>query len=110
MSTTDEALILLHPRDNVLVTTRSLAAGTELRVEGEPVQLEHDLAVGHKLARSPLGRGEKVFKYGAPIGSMLGAVARGEWVHMHNMTSDYLASHTRERPDRPAGVSEESRS
>ena len=42
-----------------------------------------------------LAIGDKVIKYGAPIGSMTAAADTGDWVHMHNMKSDYIASHTR---------------
>ena len=54
------------------------------------------VAVGHKVARHALTPGDKVLKYGAPIGSMTSAAEPGEWVHMHNMKSDYIASHTRD--------------
>ncbi|WP_347330147.1 UxaA family hydrolase [Marinimicrobium locisalis] len=96
-----EALILLHPSDNVLVATRTLRAGTRVVVGERPLELPQPLGVGHKMARWDMAQGEKVFKYGAPIGSLLAPVAAGAWVHMHNMTSDYLASHTRRREDRP---------
>lgn len=95
-----ETLILLHPSDNVLVATRSLTAGTRVTVAEHSLVLLEPLAVGHKLARWDMAQGEKIIKYGAPIGSLLAPVAAGAWVHMHNMTSDYLASHTRRRDDR----------
>ena len=43
-----------------------------------------------------LGAGDKVVKYGAPIGSIVNPTAIGGWVHVHTMKSDYIASHTRE--------------
>lgn len=90
-----DALILLHPDDNVLVTTRSLPEGTEITLDGQALVLNSALPVGHKLARHALAAGDRVLKYGVPIGSLLAPVARGDWVHMHNLSSDYLASHTR---------------
>ncbi|HEY7886453.1 MAG TPA: UxaA family hydrolase [Cellvibrionaceae bacterium] len=89
-------LILLHPDDNILVTVASLPAGTEVDIDGSRYVLSQALAVGHKMARRTMAAGEKIFKYGAPIGSLTQQVAAGEWVHMHNMQSDYLASHTRQ--------------
>lgn len=89
-------LILLHPDDNILVTVASLSAGTEISIDGEQQVISQALAVGHKVARRDMDVGEKIIKYGAPIGSLTQAVAVGEWVHMHNMQSDYLASHTRQ--------------
>ncbi len=105
-----DALILLHPDDNVLVTTRSLPEGTPITLDGQPLVLSGALPVGHKLARHALAAGDKIFKYGVPIGSLLAPVARGEWVHMHNMTSDYLASHTRQSGNQAAPSSQESHS
>ena len=36
-------------------------------------------------------------KYGVSIGSALQGIHPGEHVHLHNMKSDYLPPHTRER-------------
>jgi hypothetical protein len=88
--------ILLHPDDNVLVLAAPVRRGERLTIDGQPVVATADVAVGHKLARRALTAGDKVFKYGAPIGSMTAAAAAGEHVHLHNMKSDYIASHTRQ--------------
>ncbi|EZP51105.1 aldo/keto reductase [Sphingomonas sp. RIT328] len=88
-------LILLHPDDNVMICVAPIAAGDVLPIGGGTVPAREGITVGHKLARVPLSPGDKVIKYGAPIGSMTAAAATGEWVHMHNMKSDYIASHTR---------------
>ena len=50
------------------------------------------MPLGHKLARRPIAPGEKVRKYGAPIGTATRAIAAGEHVHVHNLASDYTAS------------------
>ncbi|WP_114952812.1 UxaA family hydrolase [Sphingosinicella terrae] len=88
-------LILLDPRDNVLVCTAPIAAGEALPIDGAVVAAPEDVAVGHKVARVDLADGEKVLKYGAPIGSMKAAAAKGAWIHMHNMKSDYIPTHDR---------------
>jgi hypothetical protein len=88
--------ILLHPDDNVLVLSAPVRAGDRLTIDGQVVIASADVAVGHKLARRPLAVGDKVLKYGAPIGSMTAPAAAGEHVHLHNMKSDYIASHTRQ--------------
>jgi D-threo-aldose 1-dehydrogenase len=89
-------LILLHPDDNVLVVVAPVAAGDPLPVAGGTVPAREGITVGHKIARHALKPGDKVIKYGAPIGSMIAAVEPGEWVHMHNMKSDYIAAHMRD--------------
>ena len=88
-------LILLHPDDNVLICVAPIAAGDVLPIGGGTVPAREGITVGHKIARVSLAIGDKVIKYGAPIGSMTAAADTGDWVHMHNMKSDYIASHTR---------------
>lgn len=95
MSQSESRLILLHPDDNVLICVSPIEAGDMLLIGGGIVPAREGITVGHKLARGPLSAGDKVIKYGAPIGSMTAAAQPGDWVHMHNMKSDYISSHTR---------------
>lgn len=88
-------VVLLHPDDNVLISVVSLSSGSVVAFDGREYRISQDLALGHKLARSDLPAGTKVVRYGAPIGSLYCDVKAGEWVHMHNLKSDYLASHSR---------------
>lgn len=88
--------LLLHPNDNVLVCRAHAYAGQAITIDGATVTLPCDVDVGHKIARRALRAGDKVIKYGAPIGSMTADAAAADHIHMHNMQSDYIASHTRE--------------
>jgi (2R)-sulfolactate sulfo-lyase subunit alpha len=90
------AAILLHPEDNVLVCRTPIRAGDEMHIDGLAVVIRDHIEVGHKIARRPILPGEKIIKYGAPIGSATAPVEIGGHVHLHNMKSDYIASHTRE--------------
>nr|WP_200918755.1 UxaA family hydrolase [Sphingomonas sp. Leaf231] len=78
-----------------MICVAPIAAGDLLPVSGGTIPAREGVTVGHKIARTPLRAGDKVIKYGAPIGSMTDAAGAGQWVHMHNMKSDYIASHTR---------------
>jgi len=89
------SLILLHPDDNVLVLSAPVQAGQSLMIDGRTAIADANVGVGHKLARHALAPGDKVLKYGAPIGSITAPVTAGGHVHLHNMKSDYIASHTR---------------
>jgi hypothetical protein len=89
---TDRRLLLLHADDNVLVTRAPIAAGELIQIGGASVTLARAMPLGHKLARRPIAVGEKVRKYGAPIGTATSDIATGEHVHMHNIASDYTAS------------------
>lgn len=40
---------------------------------------------GHKFALRDIAKGEKVIKYGAPIGIATKDIAEGDWVHVHNV-------------------------
>jgi len=93
-------VILLHPNDNILVCVKHISIGDVLLIDGETITSAAAIDVGHKIARAALTAGAKVYRYGAPIGSMTDAVAQGEHVHMHNMKSDYLPSHTRSRQNK----------
>jgi (2R)-sulfolactate sulfo-lyase subunit alpha len=92
-------LLLLHPDDNILVARRDIPAGERVDIDGESFAMPAAVELGHKLARRALAADARVLKYGAPIGSMKTAVARGEHVHMHNLKSDYIPSTTREGSD-----------
>jgi hypothetical protein len=89
-------VILLHPDDNVLVCRADVAAGQLLRIDGSDVPARTAVGVGHKIARRNLAVGDRVSKYGALIGSMTASVVAGEHIHLHNMKSDYIATHTRD--------------
>jgi len=92
-------LILLHPDDNVLVCVQPIAAGDPLPVSGGTVPAREGITIGHKVARNSLQPGDRVIKYGAAIGSMTAPAEAGEWIHMHNMQSDYIPTHTRQAGD-----------
>lgn len=93
---TAPAAILLNTEDNVLVCCRTVATGERVTADQTEIVAQEDVAIGHKLARKALAAGDKVIKYGMPIGSMTAPVEAGGWVHMHNMKSDYISAHTRE--------------
>lgn len=91
---TDSRLILLSPQDNCLIAAARLEAGTQVEIEGERVTLAKAIDLGHKVARGAIQKDEKVLRYGAVIGHVTEAVARGEHLHTHNLESDYLPTYT----------------
>lgn len=88
--------ILLSPQDNIVVLTRSVAAGSAVVIGDREYSLARSLGLGHKLAAREIRSGEKVVKYGAPIGSATCDIPAGAHVHLHNMKSDYLPTFTLE--------------
>jgi altronate dehydratase small subunit len=69
-------------------------------VEGTPAFVPARLPLGHKVAMRAIAPGEKIFKYGAPIGSAKCAISTGEHVHTQNLQSDYLPTWLREDQQR----------
>jgi hypothetical protein len=45
---------------------------------------------GHKMALRPIAAGDKILKFGVPVGSATTLIEAGGHVHMHNVKSDYL--------------------
>ncbi|HEU4654977.1 MAG TPA: UxaA family hydrolase [Steroidobacteraceae bacterium] len=97
-------LLLLHPDDNSLVARRSLEAGEEVVIDGEAIRMPQAIALGHKVARRALAAGTEILKYGAPIGSTTKSVMKGEHLHLHNLKSDYIATHTRQATSGSTGT------
>ena len=90
------AVIQLTPTDNVVVCCRDIEAGESIATDHQEFMVTVRVPLGHKLALIPLKAGDKVVKYGMAIGSMTADAAPGEWIHMHNMKSDYMPAHLRD--------------
>jgi len=86
--------IRLFPSDNVLVLTRSFEAGETIELGDIHRTLQTPIGLGHKIAACAISPGEKILKYGAPIGSATAPIEPGEHIHLHNMKSDYLPTFT----------------
>lgn len=87
-------VLRLSPKDNVGVVTGTVAAGQTLPYEDATLTITDAITLGHKVALCAIKAGEKIFKYGAPIGSAKVDLAPGQHVHTHNMKSDYLPTYT----------------
>lgn len=91
---TDPRVMVLAPGDNVAVAKSDLSAGTTVEVMGQRVTLKAKILTGHKFAFKPVRKGERIVKYGAPIGKALADIAAGEYMHIHNVASDYIPTYT----------------
>ncbi len=77
--------IKIHPADKVAVALSPLKKGTEIQLDGQTVTLTEDIPQGHKFALTDIAEGESVIKYGNPIGVAKTDIAKGSWIHTHNM-------------------------
>lgn len=98
-----DRFLLLAPEDNILICVQSVPRGEVVEIEGATVALREAIDVGHKVARVPLAAGDKVLRYGFPIGTMTAAAAPGDHVHNHNLVSDYLPAHGRDAVRKETG-------
>lgn len=87
-------LLRISEEDNVYVLLRSLNAGARLRLGERTVVIEDSLELGHKIAACNIAAGQKIVKYGAPIGSATRDIRAGEHVHLHNIKSDYIPTYS----------------
>lgn len=89
-----DLLLRISEEDNVYVLLRSLPAGTCLHLGDRKIVCETSLELGHKIAACDIAAGQKIFKYGAPIGSATRDIRTGEHVHLQNIKSDYIPTYT----------------
>ncbi len=94
MDDLDPRLLLISPEDNIAVLRANVRAGEALRIGDAEYALGMHAGYGHKIAVRPIATGEKVLKYGAPVGSATRDIAVGDYVHIHNMQSDYIPTYT----------------
>jgi hypothetical protein len=66
-----------------------------LEINGQTISLGVAVGLGPKLAARDIAPGEKIIKYGVPIGSATIAIPAGGHIHLHNMKSDYLPTYLR---------------
>lgn len=79
--------IQINPADNVgvVLDDNGLARGECISIGGVTVLLDEDIKRGHKFALTPIKMGERVIKYGYPIGFATSDIGEGEWIHSHNL-------------------------
>jgi hypothetical protein len=93
----DTRVLQISPEDNIAAAVVTLKKGDTITLQGQAVTVPVDVPRGHKLAIVPIKAGTKILKYGAPIGTATRDIAAGEYVHSHNLKSDYLPPGGRDR-------------
>ena len=89
----EELKLVLHvdEKDNVAtIFANGVTDGTEVEVrdksgKAERVKVIGDVPFGHKIAVVPIAKGENIVKYGETIGRANTGIAKGEYVHVHNL-------------------------
>jgi altronate dehydratase len=83
-----DALIRLHPDDDVAVVRRRILAGESA---GE-LTFQGSIPAAHKVALRPLAQGTPVRKYGQFIGRASMDIPAGAHVHVHNLDTGELST------------------
>jgi len=88
--------ITMDARDNVATALGELHPGDEVEVLStarevvQTVCANDSLPLGHKLALADIKSGADIIKYGAKIGRASKDINTGDYVHIHNVTSDRM--------------------
>lgn len=83
----------VHDSDNVAtIFAEDISDGAEVEVRDKKgnmdlVTVSGTVPYGHKIAVAPIRQGELIRKYGEEIGIATRDIARGEYVHVHNLDS-----------------------
>ena len=85
-------LILLSEQDNVGVAIRDIEPGTQVGVNDYQLVSRDTVPLGHKMALRQIEMGQKIIKFGVPVGSATQVIPAGAHVHIHNVKSDYLTN------------------
>lgn len=92
---------VVEPADNVGTLIRETEQGETLEIQVDDevitVTLNDAIPFGHKVALRDIAENETIVKYGESIGYASEDIEAGDWVHVHNVESNYgrgdLADH-----------------
>ncbi|MBP2630141.1 MAG: altronate dehydratase [Firmicutes bacterium] len=82
-----QQLIRINLKDNVAVAVSSLKKGEVVKSNEMQIIISEDIGAGQKVAVASIAKSADVIKYGFPIGLATCDIAKGEWVHTHNVKS-----------------------
>lgn len=82
----------IDPQDNVATALCDCAVG-EHEILGESelksIPCNETIRAGHKVALKAISSDQPVLKYGVCIGNTTAQIRPGDWVHLHNMRSNF---------------------
>ena len=80
----------IQAADNVATLLDDAVAGTVLitGAGSDAIVVMESISRGHKIALQDIAVGAAVVKFGVRIGHATKPIARGAWVHLHNLASD----------------------
>ncbi len=86
-------MIVLAAEDNVGIALSGIAAGEDASDgRGRAIHSLEDVPQGHKIALLPIAAGDRIIRFGVPVGLAASAIGAGRLVHVHNVKSQYLTN------------------
>lgn len=85
-----KSYIVMNSRDNCATALKDLPKHTQLQVNEIIIIVNENISLGHKFALKDIKEGDLVKKYGHSIGIATGEIKKGDWIHTHNLVSQYL--------------------
>ena len=85
-------LFIIDDRDNVATALSQLKKGSIIQLnnmENSQIVIKDSILEGHKIAIKIIEDKDNIIKYGISIGESTRKINIGEWVHLHNMKSNY---------------------
>ena len=79
--------IRIHLADDVAVAVEPVHAGDRVEIGDATITARGEIPAGHKIALRDISSGEEIRKYGFPIGRATSDIARGDWIHSHNLAT-----------------------
>ena len=90
MTTSDisaKRAILINSLDSVATAIKPISKGEKVTLGNKEITVCSDIPFAHKFALKDVLLGDRVIKYGEPIGVATTDISTGEHVHTHNLES-----------------------
>ncbi len=78
----------IHPADTAIVALRTLAAGTQVSLEGESWTVTEAIPAKQKFAARPFATGERITMYGVTVGKAKSPITAGALLSQANVAHD----------------------
>ena len=85
-----KSFILMSPDDNCATALEDVSKNSQVQIMDISITINHDIPLGHKIALTDIKKGELVKKYGQAIGIATEDITKGDWIHTHNLSSQYI--------------------
>ena len=82
--------IIMNPDDNCATALEDISKDSRVQIREISIFINQNIPLGHKIALADIRKGDLVKKYGQTIGIATEDIKKGDWIHTHNLTSQYL--------------------